>query len=254
MFHSYIQPVAPISDSLLEDIKKHLPSSMKKEVEKRQAELKAKEDERERQNEQKLSEMIDSDTFMRFGYVPFVVANLAWDYADTIVCMAQLLKLQETKKLSRAIRQLKADYDRLRAPYIDSAHRNSEENNMYVFEDGVKDLFNLYLVNIECDIKSAYPELQSEYIILLKAVYQCHIVLQCIYEYVRIMTIKVEKIVGHKIGDILPGELRRLDPLVIAFAGDKPISKEFEKQQSTYAKSLSNRLSRIELVETPETE
>lgn len=251
MMYSLVnRPIVPISDSMLENIKKHLSPEERRKVDMRQSMLKAQIEERERQKEIKLSKILDKDTLMRFAYVPFVVANLAWDYADTILLTVQNMKIEETKKLCRAVRQLKNDYDRIRAPYEDPGHKETAENNMYVFEDGVKDLLKLYLANIEFDIRSEYPNLDRDYIYLLQAVYECHIVLQCIYEYVNIMTSKIEKIVGHKIGDVLPSELRRLDILVMAFVGDKPISKQFEKQQSTYAKSLANRMAMIELNET----
>lgn len=120
---------------------------------------------------------------------------------------------------------------------------------MYVFEDGVKDLFKLYLVNIECDIRSEYPELDHEFVIFLKAIYQCHIVLQSIFSYAELQTKKVEKIVGHKIGKIIPTHLYYLDKLVLEYVGDKPISETFRNQQSVYADSLANRMARIELTE-----
>lgn len=238
-----------MSSELFDDFKKHLPKEVRKQVEARQAKIIESQNERERERELKLSEILDSETMMRFAYVPFVIATLAWDYADSILNMAAYLRIQEVKKLCRSVKELKKDYDYLRAPYIDQAHQESEENNMYIFEDGVNDVFNLYLANIGFDIKSEYPDLDNEYVTYLKAIYQCHIVLKSIFRYAQIQTDKVEKIVGHKIGDIIPTQLRRLDTLVMAFVGDKPVSKKFEKQQETYAETLVNRMCLIELCE-----
>lgn len=120
---------------------------------------------------------------------------------------------------------------------------------MYVFEEGVSDLFSLYLKNIEFDLNSEYPNLEEDYRNYLLAIYQCHIVLQSIYRYCGMMKEKVEKIVGHQIGDVLPKELRRLDILVMAFVGDKPISAKFDAQQKTYAQCLANRMILVELVD-----
>ena len=60
-------------------------------------------------------------------------------------------------------------------------------------------------------------------------------------------TIKIEKIVGHTIGDILPQQLRQLDKYVLAFAKGRTISPKFERQQETYIMSLANRMALIEL-------
>lgn len=242
--------VCPLPDRLFEQMKKQLSPEDRKKFEAKHKELNKIRAKHELENEIKLSKILDTDALMRFAYVPFVIANLAWDYADTVVSLSAVNKQSPTKKLSRAVRELKREYDLVRAPYIDTAHRNSEEDNMYVFEDGVKDLFSLYLKNIEFDLKTAYPQLEMESIMFLKAVYQCHIVLQALYKYVEMQKRKVEKIVGHTIGDVLPSSLRRLDILIIEYVGDKPIGDHLMKQQSTYANCLANRIALIELTET----
>lgn len=237
---------------MFDELKKHLPPEVRKQMEEKHKELQMKEAEQDLLNEIKLSKILDSDTLMRFAYVPFVIANLAWDYADTVVSFSSLLKLHPTKKLCRTVRELKREYDVVRAPYINDAHRHSEENNMYVFEEGVNDLFSLYLKNIEFDLRKEYSELVSDHMMFLKAIYQCHIVLRALYKYVEMQTAKVQKIVGHKIGDILPSSIRRLDNLILAFAGDKPVSESFEKQQATYTQCIANRVALVELTENEE--
>lgn len=240
-------PLSPMPAEMFECVKKHLPPKERKKFEKRHQELMQIEADRENQNELKLSEILDSETLMRFAYVPFVVAQLAWDYADTILIFASEFKLYHTKKLCRAVRELKRRYDNVRAEFTNHSHINSEIENMYVFEDGVLDLFSLYLKNIEFDLNREYPQLDSEYLSYLKAIYQCHIVLQSIYRYVEMQKVKIEKIVGHKIGDILPAEIRKLDILVMAFVGDKPVSSKFDTQQKTYAQCIANRMCLVEL-------
>lgn len=217
-----------------------------REIERRKA-LAAQQ--REERETLKLSKILDQDTLFRFAYVPFVIAELVWDYADTIIDLSITMRLKATKKLCRAIRELRRDYDRVRAPFIDDAHRNSETENMYMFEDGVNDIFKTLLVNIRCDLKSEYPELAPDYIDLLTAVYQCDILLHSLFRYVRMQTEKIEKIVGHRIGRILPDETYRLDALVIAFVGDKPVSERFISIKETYIKTLATQMALIELNE-----
>lgn len=252
MYSIFQQPQGPMSDEMFENLKKHLPADARKQFEIKHKELKRLEAEREHNEEIKLSKILDSETLMRFAYVPFVIANLAWDYADTVVCVSGMLNIKATKKLCRAVRELKREYDLVRSPYVNDAHRHSEEDNMYVFEEGAKDLFDLYLKNIEFDLKKEYPELENDYIMFLKAVYQCHVVLHSIYKYVEMQKVKIEKIVGHRIGDVLPSSLRRLDIIIREFVGDKPISSSFMKQQQTYVQCIANRMALIELNEAKE--
>lgn len=217
-----------------------------REIERRKA-LAAQQ--REERETLKLSKILDHDTLFRFAYVPFVIAELVWDYADTIIDLSITMRLKETKKLSRAIRELRRDYDRLRSTYIDQQHRDSETQNMYMFEDGVSDIFKTLLVNLRCDLMYEYPQLSPDSLNYLLAVYQCDILLKSLLRYVRWQTEKIEKIVGHKIGRILPIEIYRLDKLVLEFVGDKPVSDRFDSLKETYIKTFATQIAIIELNE-----
>lgn len=79
---------------------KKLPSSMRKVLKKRQKALRKVEKAYEESEEEKLSKILDQDTLFRFAYIPFVIANLAWDYADTIILMASQLGLMRSVGLA----------------------------------------------------------------------------------------------------------------------------------------------------------
>lgn len=229
-----------------ENFKKGLPKEMRKMVEKRHKELQRLHKEKEDREEIKLSRILDKDLLFRFAYVPFVIANLAWDYADTIITMAAMLKLSEQKKLCREVKRLKQEYDRYRSPYIDDAHKKSEEDNMYVFEDETKDIFKPYLHKLGDDIKKEYPQLDQNFVMYLQSIFQCHVVLLSIYKYVEEMNKRIEAIINHSIGDILPVQLRTIDKIVLQFAKDWPVSIGFQKQHSLYAEALSDSMLQIE--------
>ncbi len=93
-------------------------------------------------SKQDLSELLDQDTFLRFGYVPFVIAEVAWDYADTAIDIAILMRLSPTKKLCRCIRELRREYLGFKRKYFDSSHLDSEEDNMELFIDELSQFFN----------------------------------------------------------------------------------------------------------------
>lgn len=198
----------------------------------------------------RLSRVLDKEMLFRFAYVPFVIAQLVWDYVDTITTLTAWMKRRETLALSRKIKELRRDYDRKRAPFIDNLHQASEIDNMYVFEDGVKDIFKLYLLNLRLDLKHEYPDLQDEDMDLLTATYQCLILLRALYRYVAKQTDRIQRKIGRQIGRILPCELYALEPLVAAHVGDKPISDKFHKQQGTYIETLSTQIALIGLNDT----
>lgn len=210
-------------------------------------------EEREKEEEWRLSQMLDSETTMRFAYVPFVIAKLVWDYADTLLSEVARMKLSETKPLCRAIRQLKREYDQIRAPYIDSKHEDSEEENMYVYEDGVARIMNQCLSNVRIDLKSEYPELdEEEYLPFLVAVYQCDITLKSLLLYTERMTAKVAQIIDRHVGHILPESLYKLNRLVLEFVGDKPVSEKFKILKKKYIETFATQMALVELSEVKE--
>lgn len=194
----------------------------------------------------KLSKILDRDTLFRFAYVPFVIAELVWDYADTILTLSVMMRTG-AKKLCRAVKELRRNYERERAPFIDQAHKDSEVENMFVFEDGVRDIYTQMLVNVRCDLKSEYPNLDKDNIDLLTAVYQCDITLQSLILYTQQQTAKIERIVGHRIGKILPAQIYQLARLIPEFVGDKPASDNFNKLKKQYEKTFATQIALIEL-------
>lgn len=197
------------------------------------------------EEEKRVSQILNREELFRFAYVPFVIAALVWDYLDTILYYAAYLRIQYVKRLGRVMKQLKIDYDRIRAPFVDMEHQNSEQENMLVFEDGVKEIMNLYIVNIKCDLASEYPELEQDYRDFLLAVYQCKITLDALLRYTAKQEEIVAKRVGHKIGHILPTELYRVAAMLPLYVGDKPISPQFQKQQQTYVSTFATQMALI---------
>lgn len=206
--------------------------------------------EREERRKQELADRLGKDNLFRFGYIPFVIGELAWDYADTIMDLVCIMRLSATRKLCRAIRNIRADFKKYHNTYIDEQHSESELKNMYVFEEGVKDIFKTYLLNLKLDLRKEHPDLSAESVDYLTAVYQCLLVLKSLFLYADRQRSKVAKIVGHPIGDIIPKHLHILADLVAEFVGDSPASKTFEKLQKTYIEIIANQIALIELTDT----
>lgn len=201
--------------------------------------------------EMRLSRLLDKDTLFRFAYVPFVIAQLVWDYADTILTMAAWLRISETKKLCRAVRELRRDYDRIRAPHIDAAHEASEVSNMYVFEDCVADITKQLLLNLRINLKSEYPELDEEYLGYLIAIYQCDITLKALLQYTAKQTERIAKKINRNVGHILPESVYKLNRLVLEFVGDKPVTEKFATLKQKYIDTFATQIALIELNEIP---
>lgn len=206
---------------------------------------------RQEDEEMRLSRILDKDTLFRFAYVPFVIAQLVWDYAETITDMAAMLRINETRKLCRAVKELRRDYDRIRAPHIDSAHEASEVSNMYVFEDCVADITKQLLLNLRINLRSEYPEIEEDYLSYLIAVYQCDITLKSLLLYTRRQTEIIAKKIDRNVGHILPESVYKLNHLVLEFVGDKPVSDKFATLKKQYIETFATQIALAELTELP---
>lgn len=189
--------------------------------------------------------MFDREELFRFAYVPFVIAELVWDYADTVIIMSRPLNNPATRKLSRAIRDARRDYDSLRRQHIDAEHRERELENGYIFEDAVNDITSQLLLNVRLDIKSEYPQLNDESRDLLLAVYQCHILSRALLKYIDKQRRAASKRIGSTVGDILPSSYYIMDKLIPEYIGDKPASERFKKLMGQYIDTLATQIALI---------
>lgn len=194
-----------------------------------------------------LSEVLDEITMFRYGYVPFVIAELAWDYADTVVNMAMICGHTQTKKLCRAVRELRREYERYHDKVVPSNGKECESDNMILFEDAVEDIFKLYITNVKCDLIREYHNINDDNLHFLVSIYQCLIVIKSLLRYSADQTKKAEKMAGYHVDDVMPREMRSLETIISAFVGDMPVSNRFIKEQETYVKTFATQMALIEL-------
>lgn len=195
----------------------------------------------------RVTKLLDKEGLFRFAYVPFVIAELVWDYADTVIICAKELNQPQTKPLSRHIRNARLEYNKLRARHEVAGQREREVANMYVFEDCVKSIFKQMFVNLACDIHREYPELGERSFNLIEATVQCHVLSRALLEYVSNQTAMIEAKVGHPIGSILPKSFLVVDALIPEYFGDKVPSDNFKKLMGTYIKTLAVQIALIKL-------
>ena len=194
-----------------------------------------------------LSSEIDEETHLRYGYVSFVIAEVAWDYVDSVLDMACILRRRELRRLCRTIKQIREDYLWWRRKFSGQAHLDNEEENMLTFQEDLNEFFSgMYHTHTD-KLKQKYPDIDSEYIMMIATAYMSIIVFDALFKYVRYMEGIVIKKVGHPIGKILPKHLRQIATLMPEFAGDCPIKSEFERTRPFFVDTLVTQIKSIEL-------
>lgn len=201
-------------------------------------------------NERYLS-LLGNDMMMRLMYVPFAVGELVWDYADTVVTMAECLGDKATKPLIRTIKELRNTFKADHSRYLDADHRRTEVDNGLVFEEAVESEFNMYLMHLRTELKSRYPELDPDNLYLVEAVYQCHLTAKALLLYTSKIQAKAAKRLGRDVFSVLPLSMRRLPELILEFAGDKQPSDKFMELHKTYIRTLAAKIEEAEFTDLP---
>ena len=197
---------------------------------------------------------LPTDLLMRFAYIPFVVFEVAWDYADSLINLAIIARRHETKKLCRAIRELRRRYQQFRSEFLDSQHLNSEERNMIYMQEIFSDFFGKVYYSFKNHCFKQYPNLDEENSQLVVTACMGQAVIHALKCYVKIVTAQVEEALHRKItNSILPPHVTPLCDLMGEFAGDCPLGGDaYMKEQEQVTKTLCNYLLKLELTLTLE--
>lgn len=225
-------------DELMRELKR------RKEAE-RAAALRAAVEKAER-DKQRLRSVLSEDAIFSITYVPFVIAEIAWDYADSILDFAVIMKLHETKKLCRAIRELRTEYNRKRFEVIDDNWRKSETENMIMFQEILSDYFCKIYRSFREKLIQAYNDLEENSVMLIASVYCCKTVIAGLMRYCQTQEKVVASILGYEINSIMPKQVNRLNTLVSEFVGDSPLS-DIEPVIKQYAEELAEYINDTEL-------
>lgn len=203
---------------------------------------------------------LTSDELYRVAYLPFVMAEVVWDYADTLCNIGATLRrvmpdeqCRALKKLSRATRELRREYERSRAPFIDAKHREVEANHMIEFQERHARIFKLLGLSIDSAVRSIYGTICPEYQPLLKATFIAITTYKALCKYAQWADTLIESKCGRANHSILPDEIRRLGILLPQFAGDCPIDMD-TAEMNLWRDTLYNEIRKIELGGLPDDE
>lgn len=176
----------------------------------------------------------------------YFVGALAWDYTETVLDIAAQMKISETKKLSRTIRELRRNYDRLRAIDLDAEHIRQEWKLAELFETVNKDHISRLCNGLLTEIRHNH-KLNGDYESLVEAVQIALTMLDALRLYADQCDAFIKKYYPDAPHSILPDHFTQLSVLLPEYAGDCYYSHS--KARDTTARILLNEINRIELYE-----
>lgn len=179
---------------------------------------------------------------MKMGAVICVLGSLAWDYAETCRDIAAQMGIPETRRLSRAVRELHEDYSRLHRASLSDADIKKETDLGLLFEQ----LCERHLRKLNHGIASEdrNASINDDYLMLVKAVQMAMAVMDAM----RLYAAECDRwIMRHGVyaHSILPDHFKRLAVLLPEFAGDC-YNKDSESRRIT-ARALLNELKTIDI-------
>lgn len=150
----------------------------------------------------------------------YMIGALVWDYTDTVLNIAAQMRIGgPTKKLARAIRELRRDYDYIRSSDLDSDHIRREWELAQLFESLNKEAFRRLCNGLITEIRHD-TKLDKDYETLVEAVQMAMTMLDALKLYAAQCDSFIRQYYPDAPHSILPDHFIRLDMLLPEYAGD----------------------------------
>ncbi len=181
----------------------------------------------------------------RNGVKLYILGALAWDYADTVIDLAATMGLKETAKVARTIRDLRADYDRLRSEDgLDKVHVKREQELAELLETICRPHLDKLCNGLYTEINRKYSP-NEEWCMFIQAIQMALTIIDAM----KLLAASTDAdIKEHGISvrhSMLPDHFKALSGLLPLFTGDEA-DLDSESRRLT-ASILHNEIKNIEL-------
>lgn len=163
----------------------------------------------------------DRFTAFRIAYLPFVFFDAIWDYIETLMDIARILRIRETRSLCRALQTIRDDYDREQIKMIDKVEREKTSQHAQQFIDESEPLKWSYKV-IHSEYRRKYPDLSPDWVMLIAQADLICGLFAALIKYAEHFDKMIEEKAGRKLHSLLPDEIRRMQILIPQFLGNIP--------------------------------
>lgn len=163
----------------------------------------------------------DRHMVFRISYLPFVFFDVIWDYIDTLMDLARIIGNKDTRRLSRALRQIRADYDYERAKTLDWEHRQRIAKHAQQFIEE-SDPLNWAWKVIHSEYKRKNPDLLPEWVMFIAQADLVCAMFAALTRFARHFDPMITAKAGRKLHTILPDEVRRMQILIPEYLGGMP--------------------------------
>lgn len=178
------------------------------------------------------------------GVKLYIIGALAWDYADSVLNLAAQMHIKETKRLCRAVRSLRRDYDNMRIQSLDQKHLRREWELAETFEGICKSHFQKLCLGLRNEIHRD-TDLDPRCVMLVEAVQMAMTLIDTLKLYAAECDSFIRSYCPAAPHSILPDHFKSLATLLPEFAGDCYDASSYSR--SATARILLKEINDIEL-------
>lgn len=174
----------------------------------------------------------------------YALGALVWDYVDTVTTMVVAMQKPETKKLNRAVRKVKEDYDYFRKLNTDAKHREQEVEWALDFETHVDRYTKQLIRGIKQEMADQFGEIEVETEWFMIGVYQALCMLEALQIYVKGCDKAIARYgVDMEGKTLLPKQFSQLAQLLPEYGGDLLIRRSPVRR--AVAENIAKELTKI---------
>lgn len=187
-----------------------------------------------------LLKYVTREELVRVGFMPFALAELVWDYAGTVVDMAVQMRIKELRRATAALRDMRREFDRQHAGFVESGRREVERACMLDYEEDAGQTLRQFAYAVRAELRNVWPELSPQWQAYVLAVEQCRLVHRVLVRYDRWARGLLTRKVGRAARSVLPRQVLSVGPILDALRGDKPLGDGFDSRTQIYVDVLFN--------------
>lgn len=168
-----------------------------------------------------LEKAFDRHTLFRISYLPYVFFDVIWDYIETLMDCAIIVRLTETKRLSRALKDIRREYDLDRAKHLDAEHRKNMSDHAQQFINESPALAWAWKV-IHSEYRRKHPDLKPDWVMLIAQADLVCSMFAALMCYARHFDKMIADKSRQRLHSILPDEVKRMQGLIPEYLGGIP--------------------------------
>lgn len=187
---------------------------------------------------------LPNDVMLDCGAKLYPLMNLSWGYVETVVGLCRELRLEETKKLGREIKELKRNYDQFRQSEMgDRETMQEEESGAWIEETFGVDFDRLF---VSIDIEASKVCSEKGHRQLCVAVHQALTLIEAVVAYARKCDARI-RAAGAWVCDccMVQSAYLKMIPVLRRYPTAK--DERFKGLREMSARILANRLDEIEV-------